>query len=248
LIARLWEEGEMALSYLRQTYLNELEEFFQENGRYPDKLNPYVLEPEFKTALKSRNLPIPKSREATGLDSVQRAVIRLISDYHDKRPIRQKLKDFEIDSKTYQSWLKIPNFRLALEQAVTRSLSLSPLDAKIALSQLILDRDLNAIKYFNELTGIYRPSSDTNINLTLVLSKVLDVLVRHVSPDVLQTVANELEAVLVQSDTPPVNQQINGSSSSVDNLSVTPSGETVPSNRPFSQEDLLALAEPSAPH
>lgn len=187
----------MALSYLRRRHLDEIEDHFNEHGTFPEVLQPYVLDPEFKAALRARNLPIPSSSEANGLSPLQRAAIRLISDYHDKRPIRQKLKDLSATSTDYNSWLKIPAFRSHLEKAVDRSLSHSPLDSKLALSQLILDKDLNAIKYYNELTGIYRPNNETVLNLSLILSRLMDVLVKYLPAEQLSLVADELEMVVL---------------------------------------------------
>lgn len=135
---------------------------------------------------------------ATTLDK-QRTALSYILDYHDKRPIRLKLKDINVTTHEYQEWLQQENFQRVLRKELDLRFKNLDIDAKLGLSRLILEGDLNAIKYYYEFTGLYRPQTETQVNLTVIIAKLMDVLVRHVNPESLDTIASEIERDVFQS-------------------------------------------------
>lgn len=135
----------------------------------------------------------PKLMQKADLDTVKRTAISYILDYHDKRPIRVKLKDLGVTTTQYNDWLKEERFHTLLKRELDARFKNVDIDAQLGLSRLVLDGDLNAIKYYYEFTGKYRPSTETNVNITVVLAKLMDVLVRHLDSEILDTIATEIE-------------------------------------------------------
>jgi hypothetical protein len=74
----------------------------------------------------------------------------------------------------------------------------------MGLARLIQKDDLQAIKYYHELTGRFKPQlSENNMNLQFMIITLLEILVKHVDPSIIDVIATELE------DT-PVGQLIKG--------------------------------------
>ena len=66
-------------------------------------------------------------------------------------------------------------------------------EAKISLSRLVSNGDLQAIKYYNELTNIYRPEqNDPNRMVAVILTAVMEILATHVSSEILSKIAAEI--------------------------------------------------------
>lgn len=142
--------------------------------------------------------PEVKLMQKADLDTVKRTAISYILDYHDKRPIRVKLKDLGVTTSQYNDWLKEERFHTLLKRELDARFKNVDIDAQLGLSRLVLDGDLNAIKYYYEFTGKYRPSTETNVNITVVLAKLMDVLVRHLDSEILDVIANEIENEVLQ--------------------------------------------------
>lgn len=140
------------------------------------------------------------SGEYASLADIQKTAIAYILDYHDKRPIRVKLKDLNVTTNQYQKWLQDAKFQKLLQDELSRRFKYLDIDAKLSLSKLVLDGDLQAIKYYYEFTGLYRPNNETTVNLTVIMAKLMDVLVRHIEPEVLDTVALAIEREILMPD------------------------------------------------
>ncbi len=69
-------------------------------------------------------------------------------------------------------------------------------DANVGLVKAVESGDLTAIKFQMELTGRYNPRIDVNVNVEGLLARVVDIVARHVTPEVMEAIANELEGVV----------------------------------------------------
>lgn len=172
---------------------------------FPSEVNPKLISlglptiPKAVTAESKADKPGGVGQESVKLaqkvdpDTLKRTAISYILDYHDKRPIRVKLKDLGVTTTDYNNWLKEERFHTLLKRELDARFKNVDIDAQLGLARLVLDGDLNAIKYYYEFTGKYRPSTETNVNITIVLAKLMDVLVRHLDSEVLDTIATEIE-------------------------------------------------------
>lgn len=133
------------------------------------------------------------------LDSLmQKAVIRLVCDYHDRRTLAAKLKSLGLTTQNYRDMLDDQTFVEQLDKELQKRYKNLDKDAKLALASLVTGGDLNAIKYFHEFSGLYRPQNETVINLTLILARLMEVLVKYLPPEQLELVANEIETTVLE--------------------------------------------------
>lgn len=127
------------------------------------------------------------------LDATFVLAVDLLSDVTDKRSKSAKLKAAGISSIRFDKFLDQTKYRDYFLTAMDKVRAKAVVSGDLALIRNVENGDLQSIKYFYELTGKYRGEQETVTNLVLLLSKVMEVLARHVDPAVLQTVADELE-------------------------------------------------------
>lgn len=141
-----------------------------------------------------------------GLVSIEQAyLVNLLLDTFDRRGIREKLKalkeavGIEITYAQYNAWMKDPNFKRYLaKRAEIQFDSLEPI-ARNRIVQAVESGNLAAIEYYFEISGIYSRRSQDMLDMRKLLAQIIDILSRHCSPEVLTTVANELEMLGVGS-------------------------------------------------
>ena len=163
----------------------------------------YLDKPAVKETLKRRGIQMVNS---DGLVSIEQAyLINLMLDTFDRRGIREKLKalkdtmGIEITFAQYNAWMKDPNFkRYLVKRAEIQFDSIAPV-AKNKIVQAIEAGNLAAIEYYHEMTGIYSRRSAEMLDMRKLLAQIIDILSRHVQPEVLQAVATELEVLGVGS-------------------------------------------------
>lgn len=150
---------------------------------------------ELKTGPVGRfELPTKEELGTSDLAIRQKMVIKVLLDVHDARTIKAKLSSVGSTTLEYQQWLKDPLFKKKLNSAIDRRFNNLEGEAKLALGKLVLGGDLQAIKYFHEFTGLFRPESETVVNLTKILAQLMEILVRYVEPAQLSEIATEIEA------------------------------------------------------
>jgi len=120
--------------------------------------------------------------------------IKLLLDLNDARTMKAKLTSIGSSTLEYNQWLKNPAFAKKLSSAIDRRFSGLEQESKLALGKLVLAGDLQAIKYFHEFTGLFKPETETVINLTKILAQLMEILVRYVEPSQLAEIAGELES------------------------------------------------------
>jgi hypothetical protein len=163
----------------------------------------YLDKPAVKETLKRRGIQMVNT---DGLVSIEQAyLINLMLDTFDRRGIREKLKalkdtmGIEITFAQYNAWMKDPNFkRYLVKRAEIQFDSIAPV-AKNKIVQAIEAGNLAAIEYYHEMTGIYSRRSAEMLDMRKLLAQIIDILSRHVQPEVLQAVATELEVLGVGS-------------------------------------------------
>jgi hypothetical protein len=163
----------------------------------------YLDRPVVKETLKRRGI---EAINQDGLVSIEQAyLVNLMLDTFDRRGIREKLKalkdamGIEITFAQYNAWMKDPNFKRYLtKRAEIQFDGVAPV-AKNKLVAAIEAGNLAAIEYYHEMTGIYSRSSQEMLDMRKLLAQIIDILSRHCTPEVLQTVASELELLGVGS-------------------------------------------------
>jgi homoserine acetyltransferase len=115
---------------------------------------------------------------------------------NDKRSVRQLLELFKIKSPQYNAWLRDSAFQSYLRTRAEQIFESSDYEAYKALVRAVSNGDVNAIKFFFELRGIYNPKLTVNINIRSVMTEVIRVITDNVKdPQVIEVIATELERI-----------------------------------------------------
>lgn len=102
--------------------------------------------------------PVGKAK----LTPIQLIVANAMLDLADTRSVKKKLQDLGTNTATYQMWLRDPNFNNYLKERAESLIGDNQHEAMLALLDKVSGGDLNAIKYFHELTGRFVPQAATN--------------------------------------------------------------------------------------
>src|SRR5215471_8776806 len=154
---------------------------------------------EVKELLKRRGI---ETINSDGLVSIEQAyLVNILLDTFDRRGIREKLKalkeavGIDITFAQYIAWMKDPNFKRYLtKRAEIQFDGLEPI-ARNRIVQAVESGNLAAIEYYFELTGIYNRRSQDMLDMRKLLAQIIDILSRHVTPELLHTIANELDMI-----------------------------------------------------
>ena len=138
----------------------------------------------------------PDPRNRPTLTAEQVLAINVISNLHDRRSLSSKLKSLNLTTAIWQGWLNQKPFNDYFRGIISRRFSQADVDAQIALSQNIQQGDLSSIKYYHELTGIYRPDNELTRNLNQILANLMEILAKYVTSDVLVRIADEFEGAV----------------------------------------------------
>jgi hypothetical protein len=152
-----------------------------------------VSRPEFVRKMRRRGIEITDDWQ---LSSEQWRAICHVTDTSKKGSIQTKLRDIGIPWELWRSWNVNPVFRENYEALANEILQHSLSDINAGLVKRATSGDVNAIKFFYELTGRYRPGqNDANQNVMSVLVQVVEIIQKHVrDPEVLNKIAMDFGA------------------------------------------------------
>jgi len=161
----------------------------------------------FMRSLYNRGISPPQP-EDTGLDEAQMAAILAISDFRDKRSFQAKLNNMGVSITQWNGWMRETKFRSFFQELCGTNFQ----DALDVVQRGILGAvekgNVEASKFYLEITGRYTPQTQELGNVKLVLSKILEVIRIHVKDDdTLRKIATDFEVVL-QGGEPTVPKEI----------------------------------------
>jgi hypothetical protein len=130
------------------------------------------------------------------LTEEQLLVANAMLDLRDNRSQKKKLNELGVSTQKWESWLRDPGFQSYLRGRAENLLGDNLHESHLALVDRVRSGDINAIKYFNEITGRYVPNASDKVDVNAVLMAVLEVLQRHVKdPDTLLAVSDDLRSL-----------------------------------------------------
>ena len=195
---------------LKTEVIDFLEKIYNQNGKFPGTRsldthikslgyhaptdwNEYLADAELEEVLLNRGLPTYDSPPGR-IDSNFALAVTLICDISDKRTKAAKLKDAGLSTRQWTGFLKRRSHYNYFAERLNRVWNdeVEP-NAKLAISRAVEAGDLSAVKYFHEYTDRYRPQDQQIVNLQLIITGLLEILAKHLSKELLQTVASELE-------------------------------------------------------
>jgi hypothetical protein len=201
----------VALSSAQHDFLNFLEQYWYEHGALPTKdyctnlgldtnnLWANFSKPAFRDAVLSRGISLATLEFAPGdprgklLTEEQLAVANVMLDLRDNRSQKKKLQELQIPTQKWEAWLRDPAFSHYIRTRAENALGDNQHEAHLALVERVRSGDVSAIKYFNELTGRYLPQRSNNVDVGLVLLRVVEILQKHISdPELQEAIGQDL--------------------------------------------------------
>src|SRR5882672_10947872 len=150
-----------------------------------------MLSEEWVTAVRERGIPW---EEFDGLTSEMHYAIALICDPTDRRSLERKLKDLGLSYNQYRAWLRVPAFNEAVTTLSEQMLVDSIGTVHTALVGAANKGDINAIKFFYEVTGRYDPNKKQVMDIMVVLAQIVEIIQRHVTnPEQLSAISTDLK-------------------------------------------------------
>lgn len=134
--------------------------------------------------------------EETGLDPLQVKVANMLLNTSDRRSERKKLEDVGVTPQRLAAWKRQPAFNKYLKERATHVFGDLDVAAHMSMSRMIQDDNVQAVKLYYEMTGLYTPKAEVNvkINVNLVLATVVEVISRFVDEDTAINIADAIEA------------------------------------------------------
>lgn len=202
-----------ALSPKHISILSYIEQRFYETGLIPTTSNVAntlnLKEPDvklawqnerFRKALLARGLDLSRLEDLDLLTPVQLALANLLLNIHDKTSLRQKLEVLNVTTQQYNAWMRSPGFQNYLRKRAEETFKGADSEAYLGLVKAIQGGDVKAIQLFFEMRGIYNPKVTLDINIEVVLTKVIEIISRHVTnPAILSAIATDFEQLELNS-------------------------------------------------
>lgn len=211
------EPSKPTLTSLQVSILAFVEQVFWESGVLPTPeavseeltcrastvVDTFVNE-TFRAALVTKGIPVESlvtpgkliKSPSKALSPQQILVANLMLNVHDNRSQREKLAWAKVSSQKYHAWLRQPAFVEFINKRAEQMFSSSDHLAYRSLIKNVTAGDPKSLDLFFRMRGIYNPSLNVNLNINAVLTQIIEIVSRHVPPDVMTTIANELDAVL----------------------------------------------------
>lgn len=154
----------------------------------------------FQTVLRNRGLPVDdrisgKKREV--LLPQQLAVANMVLNLQDRRSLREKLESAGVSPQKYQAWRRDPVFNEYMTKRAQALYSQGEDSAYLALMRNVEGGSLEATKFYFEMTGVYNPKIQLELNVDRVMVGVIEIIQRRVKdPAILEAIAGDIEALV----------------------------------------------------
>lgn len=135
-------------------------------------------------------------QESAALSAKQIVVANMMLNLHDKRSEREKLQLCQVSSQQYHAWLRQPAFVEFLRKRGEALFQSSDFLAYKSLVSNVKAGDNKALEIFFQMRGIWNPRLTVDVNIDVVITRVLEVISKHVPAATLSLIANELDAVV----------------------------------------------------
>lgn len=168
--------------------------------KYGDKfsLEELVNKQSFRKAMTNRGISLPIGAERPEeLTEEQLAAIIAVTNFMDKRSQYSKLKSLGISTTKWNGWLKNKDFKEYLHKLSASNFTDSIHVVQEGLLKKAETGDVNAVRFYYELTGRYSGQDSELENLKVVLARLGEILQIHIKdPELLRLIANDFQAVM----------------------------------------------------
>lgn len=164
----------------------------------------------FKASMDSRGIvvnyePHDELRNVIDFTPRQLAAASVMMNTVDRRSNEKKLRDIGVSTEEWTNWLQDRKFAEYLRERAEVLIDNSLHDAHIGLLRGVAQGNTASIQLYYRLTGRYDPDKEDNVNVRVVIGRVLEAIQKHVKdPEKLNALAVELSQIAIESGTSPV--------------------------------------------
>ncbi|MGS2592228.1 phBC6A51 family helix-turn-helix protein [Streptomyces hebeiensis] len=165
--------------------------------------------PLFQKSMLVRGIVI----NSTGLTQRQMAAASIMLNLADRRSEEKRLRDIGVTTEEFATWMQNSEFSNYMQQRSEVLISNSVHEAHMGLLRGVKQGNTASIKLFYELTGRYNANEESNVNVNLIIGRVIEAIQKHVSdPKTLNDLAVELSRIAIENTSPVANNFIAGES------------------------------------
>lgn len=174
----------------------------------PLELRNLKSNPLFKASLDSRGITANydssmQLRDVNVLTPRQMAAASVMMNLVDRRSNEKKLRDIGVSTEEWTNWTQDAKFSEYLRERSEVLVANSTHEAHIGLMRGVAQGNTASIKLYYELTGRYNPNEENNVNIRLVIGRVLEAIQKHIrDPEVLNALAVEMSQIAIESGSP----------------------------------------------
>jgi YesN/AraC family two-component response regulator len=157
------------------------------------------------------------SMDARGITEIglitqrQMAAASVMLNLTDRRSDEKKLRDIGVSTEEYSNWVQDNTFAEYLRQRSEQLITNSVHEAHMGLMRGVRQGNTASIKLYYELSGRYNPNEENNVNVRLLIGKVLEAIQKHVrEPATLNKLAVELSQLAIEAGSPVANRSVIG--------------------------------------
>lgn len=165
----------------------------------------------FKESMRVRGIILDTSNLAKNLTPKQMAAVASMLNLIDKRSDEKKLRDLGITAEEWGTWMQNDKFAAYVTGRAEKLIANSTHEAHMGLMKAIRGGNTKAIELHYKLTGRFDPDKDAELNVRVILGRVLEVIQRHVKdPNTLNALGADLMQVGIESSAhvPQVGPQV----------------------------------------
>lgn len=148
------------------------------------------------------NYPIPSQLAPVGwksdLDPLFVIAVTEVTNVTNKASTEAKLKKIGVTPRQWDAWLLDSSnynyYKLMVQSKWNRTED----SAQLGLMSLVEKQDLQAIRYYHEFTGRFKPSTELNVNLGVIVARMMEIFSHHVPPATLSKIAEELNVIDIE--------------------------------------------------
>lgn len=141
----------------------------------------------------------------------QMAAAAVMLNLTDRRSDEKKLRDIGVSTEEYTNWVQNNVFAEYLRQRSEQMITNSVHEAHMGLMRGVRQGNTASIKLYYELSGRYNPNEENNVNVRLLIGKVLEAIQKHVrEPATLNKLAVELSQLAIEAGSPVAKPNVIG--------------------------------------
>lgn len=149
--------------------------------------------------------PDKQLRDVIELTPRQMAAASVMMNMTDRRSDEKKLRDLGISTEEWSNWMQNAAFSEYLRERAEVLVNNSIHTAHMGLLRGVNQGNTASIKLYYELTGRYDPNKEENVNIRMVIGRVLEAIQKHIrDPATLNALAIEMSQIAIESGSSPV--------------------------------------------